>query len=76
MGLGRGWRARHPSAGRWRPGVFVAGKAANNKDALEDKKDDSELWEAQAAFLGHNLWDKTLPYDPDLKVHQVGDHCS
>lgn len=43
----------------------------NAKDALEDKKDDSELWEAQAAFLGPNLWDKTLPYDPDLKVHRV-----
>lgn len=27
--------------------------------------------EAQAAFLGPNLWDKTLPYDTDLKVHQV-----
>jgi len=24
--------------------------------------------EAQAAFLGPNLWDKTLPYDADLKV--------
>lgn len=43
----------------------------NAKDALEDKKDDSELWEAQAAFLGPNLWDKTLPYDPDLKVQEV-----
>lgn len=54
--------------------MIVAGKAANNKDSLEDKKDDSELWESQAAFLGHNLWDKTLPYDPDLKVHRVADH--
>lgn len=38
----------------------------------EEKKDaDGELWgnvEAQAAFLGPNLWDKTLPYDADLKV--------
>lgn len=36
-----------------------------------DKKDDSELWsnvEAQAAFLGPNLWEKTLSYDSDLKV--------
>lgn len=49
----------------------VAGKSINNKDALEDKKDDNELWEAQAAFLGPNLWDKTLPYDPDLKVQEV-----
>uniref|UniRef100_A0A1B6KII3 BZIP domain-containing protein n=1 Tax=Graphocephala atropunctata TaxID=36148 RepID=A0A1B6KII3_9HEMI len=35
-----------------------------------DKKDDSELWsnvEAQAAFLGPNLWEKTLSYDSDLK---------
>lgn len=50
---------------------FVTGKSVNNKDALEDKKDDNELWEAQAAFLGPNLWDKTLPYDPDLKVQEV-----
>ncbi|XP_026316674.1 hepatic leukemia factor isoform X12 [Hyposmocoma kahamanoa] len=49
------------------------GKSINNKDALEDKKDDNELWEAQAAFLGPNLWDKTLPYDPDLKVQEYVD---
>jgi leukemia factor-related protein len=49
----------------------VAGKAANKEGAPEEKKDDGELWcnvEAQAAFLGPNLWDKTLPYDADLKV--------
>lgn len=46
----------------------------NSKDTLEDKKDDNELWEAQAAFLGPNLWDKTLPYDPDLKVQEVSIH--
>lgn len=57
--------------GRWVTHVLVAGKSVNNKDTLEDKKDESELWEAQAAFLGPNLWDKTLPYDPDLKVHEV-----
>lgn len=51
--------------------LVVAGKSVNSKDALEDKKDDNELWEAQAAFLGPNLWDKTLPYDPDLKVQEV-----
>ncbi|XP_076652637.1 thyrotroph embryonic factor isoform X5 [Halictus rubicundus] len=49
------WRQHH---------VYVNGK--------EEKKDaDGELWgnvEAQAAFLGPNLWDKTLPYDADLKV--------
>ncbi|XP_026316621.1 thyrotroph embryonic factor isoform X5 [Hyposmocoma kahamanoa] len=57
----------------WRQHVFVNGKSINNKDALEDKKDDNELWEAQAAFLGPNLWDKTLPYDPDLKVQEYVD---
>jgi hypothetical protein len=49
----------------------VAGKAANKEGGPEEKKDDGELWcnvEAQAAFLGPNLWDKTLPYDADLKV--------
>ncbi|XP_075991290.1 PAR bZIP family member Pdp1 isoform X8 [Anticarsia gemmatalis] len=49
------------------------GKSVNNKDPLEDKKDDSDLWEAQAAFLGPTLWDKTLPYDPDLKVQEYAD---
>lgn len=48
----------------------VLGK--QTKDGPEEKKDaDGELWgnvEAQAAFLGPNLWDKTLPYDADLKV--------
>lgn len=53
------------------PPLLVAGKSVNNKDVLEDKKDDSDLWETQAAFLGPNLWDKTLPYDPDLKVQEV-----
>ncbi|XP_039764199.1 hepatic leukemia factor isoform X2 [Pararge aegeria] len=52
------------------------GKSVNNKDALEDKKDDSELWEAQAAFLGPNLWDKTLPYDPDLKYVDLDEFLS
>lgn len=35
----------------------------------DDKKDDGELWntvEAQTAFLGPNLWDKS--YENDLKV--------
>ncbi|XP_045510289.1 hepatic leukemia factor isoform X14 [Colias croceus] len=57
----------------WRQHVFVNGKSVNSKDVLEDKKDDNELWEAQAAFLGPNLWDKTLPYDPDLKVQEYVD---
>ncbi|XP_052752639.1 thyrotroph embryonic factor isoform X9 [Galleria mellonella] len=57
----------------WRQHVFVNGKSVNSKDALEDKKDDNELWDAQAAFLGPNLWEKTLPYDPDLKVQEYVD---
>ncbi|CAH0402209.1 unnamed protein product [Chilo suppressalis] len=60
-----------PGAGGQVTAPPVAGKSVNAKDALEDKKDDNELWEAQAAFLGPNLWDKTLPYDPDLKVQEV-----
>lgn len=53
------------------PSIFpLIGK--QGKDGPEEKKDaDGELWgnvEAQAAFLGPNLWDKTLPYDADLKV--------
>ncbi|KAK0177314.1 hypothetical protein PV328_001382 [Microctonus aethiopoides] len=55
------WRQHH---------VYVNGK--QSKDGPDEKKDaDGELWgnvEAQAAFLGPNLWDKTLPYDADLKV--------
>jgi hypothetical protein len=49
---------------------MIPGK--QGKDVPDEKKDaDGELWgnvEAQAAFLGPNLWDKTLPYDADLKV--------
>lgn len=46
-------------------GMLAGGGGACN----EDKKDDGELWntvEAQTAFLGPNLWDKT--YETDLKV--------
>ncbi|XP_045542180.1 thyrotroph embryonic factor isoform X4 [Papilio machaon] len=60
----------------WRQHVFVNGKSVNAKDTLEDKKDDNELWEAQAAFLGPNLWDKTLPYDPDLKYVDLDEFLS
>uniref|UniRef100_U5EGJ8 Putative sequence-specific dna binding transcription factor n=1 Tax=Corethrella appendiculata TaxID=1370023 RepID=U5EGJ8_9DIPT len=53
------------------------GKTGNNKDICGDDKhkEDGDPWnvEAQAAFLGPNLWDKTLPYDSDLKVHQYAD---
>uniref|UniRef100_A0A2H1VFU0 SFRICE_001140 n=1 Tax=Spodoptera frugiperda TaxID=7108 RepID=A0A2H1VFU0_SPOFR len=60
----------------WRQHVFVNGKSVNSKDPLEDKKDDSDLWEAQAAFLGPTLWDKTLPYDPDLKYADLDEFLS
>ncbi|XP_055324279.1 hepatic leukemia factor isoform X5 [Sitodiplosis mosellana] len=56
-----------------------AGKASgNSKDICgnDDKfKEDGDPWnvEAQAAFLGPNLWDKTLPYDTDLKVTHYAD---
>lgn len=49
--------------------LLIAGKSCGKESP--DKKDDSELWsnvEAQAAFLGPNLWEKTLSYDSDLKV--------
>ncbi|XP_048267898.1 thyrotroph embryonic factor isoform X8 [Bombus terrestris] len=54
------------------PMITSSLKGKQGKDGPEEKKDaDGELWgnvEAQAAFLGPNLWDKTLPYDADLKV--------
>ncbi|KAG4071532.1 hypothetical protein HA402_011686, partial [Bradysia odoriphaga] len=50
----------------------INGKSGNSKDICGDDKfkEDGDPWnvEAQAAFLGPNLWDKTLPYDTDLKV--------
>lgn len=48
---------------------LFAGKSCGKESP--EKKDETELWsnvEAQAAFLGPNLWEKTLPYDTDLKV--------
>ncbi|XP_037904431.1 hepatic leukemia factor isoform X4 [Hermetia illucens] len=54
-----------------------SGKSGNSKDICGDDKfkEDGDPWnvEAQAAFLGPNLWDKTLPYDADLKVTQYAD---
>ncbi|XP_015126004.1 thyrotroph embryonic factor isoform X3 [Diachasma alloeum] len=54
------------------PMITSSLKGKQTKDGPEEKKDaDGELWgnvEAQAAFLGPNIWDKTLPYDADLKV--------
>ncbi|XP_039306496.1 thyrotroph embryonic factor isoform X4 [Solenopsis invicta] len=64
----------HPVRGQsgLRRTVPYDGSGKQGKDGPEEKKDaDGELWgnvEAQAAFLGPNLWDKTLPYDADLKV--------
>ncbi|GAB0099863.1 GATA zinc finger domain-containing protein 10 isoform X1 [Sergentomyia squamirostris] len=61
----------------WRHHAYLNGKSGNSKDICgEDKhKEDGDPWnvEAQTAFLGPNLWDKTLPYDADLKVHQYVD---
>ncbi|XP_033336415.1 thyrotroph embryonic factor isoform X1 [Megalopta genalis] len=58
----------HPARGQNAP----RRAAPYDRPGKEEKKDaDGELWgnvEAQAAFLGPNLWDKTLPYDADLKV--------
>ncbi|XP_054735805.1 hepatic leukemia factor isoform X7 [Anastrepha obliqua] len=58
---------------------YLNGKSSsNNKEVIcgDDKyKEEGDLWnvEAQTAFLGPNLWDKTLPYDADLKVTQYAD---
>ncbi|XP_046435405.1 thyrotroph embryonic factor isoform X3 [Neodiprion pinetum] len=65
----RGGGESRSAAGEKNPQHLPRGK--QGKDIPEEKKDDGELWgnvEAQAAFLGPNLWDKTLPYDADLKV--------
>ncbi|XP_037904433.1 hepatic leukemia factor isoform X6 [Hermetia illucens] len=61
----------------WRHHAYLNGKSGNSKDICGDDKfkEDGDPWnvEAQAAFLGPNLWDKTLPYDADLKVTQYAD---
>ncbi|XP_035906172.1 uncharacterized protein DDB_G0292186 isoform X6 [Anopheles stephensi] len=61
----------------WRHHAYLNGKTSNNKDICgEDKhKEENDPWnvETHSAFLGPNLWDKTLPYDSDLKVHQYAD---
>jgi leukemia factor-related protein len=56
--------------------VFLFSGKSNKEICGDEKhKEDGDPWnvEAQAAFLGPNLWDKTLPYDTDLKVHQYAD---
>ncbi|XP_026678591.1 hepatic leukemia factor-like isoform X2 [Diaphorina citri] len=57
---------------------ILAGKT-NCKESSDKSKEDSELWstvEAQAAFLGPNIWDKTLPYDSDLKYVDLDEFLS
>ncbi|XP_067646378.1 AAC-rich mRNA clone AAC11 protein isoform X2 [Eurosta solidaginis] len=61
---------------------YLNGKSSsNNKDVIcgDDKyKEEGDLWnvEAQTAFLGPNLWDKTLPYDADLKYADLDEFLS
>ncbi|XP_069684151.1 thyrotroph embryonic factor isoform X3 [Periplaneta americana] len=65
------WRHHHMQ--------HINGKTGNKEGGPEEKKDDGELWcnvEAQAAFLGPNLWDKTLPYDADLKYVDLDEFLS
>ncbi|KRF85033.1 uncharacterized protein Dvir_GJ11425, isoform I [Drosophila virilis] len=58
---------------------YLNGKSTSNSKEIicpDDKyKEEGDIWnvEAQTAFLGPNLWDKTLPYDADLKVTQYAD---
>uniref|UniRef100_A0A1B6D0G4 BZIP domain-containing protein n=1 Tax=Clastoptera arizonana TaxID=38151 RepID=A0A1B6D0G4_9HEMI len=57
--------------------MYINGKSCGKESP--DKKDDSELWsnvEAQAAFLGPNLWEKTLSYDTDLKYVDLDEFLS
>ncbi|XP_046390153.1 hepatic leukemia factor-like isoform X2 [Ischnura elegans] len=47
--------------------------------ASKSKEEEESLWsnvEAQAAFLGPNLWDRTLPYDTDLKYVDLDEFLS
>ncbi|XP_024080386.1 hepatic leukemia factor isoform X2 [Cimex lectularius] len=55
----------------------VTGKSCGKESP--EKKEETELWsnvEAQAAFLGPNLWEKTLPYDTDLKYVDLDEFLS
>uniref|UniRef100_T1PAD8 Basic region leucine zipper n=1 Tax=Musca domestica TaxID=7370 RepID=T1PAD8_MUSDO len=54
---------------------------SNSKEVIcpDDKyKEEGDLWnvEAQTAFLGPNLWEKTLPYDADLKYADLDEFLS
>ncbi|XP_075229421.1 PAR bZIP family member Pdp1 isoform X2 [Lycorma delicatula] len=58
---------------------LLAGKSCGKEIVPTEKKDENELWsnvEAQAAFLGPNLWEKTLPYDTDLKYVDLDEFLS
>ncbi|XP_055844162.1 GATA zinc finger domain-containing protein 13 isoform X13 [Episyrphus balteatus] len=59
---------------------YLNGKSGNSKEICGDDKfkEDGDPWnvEAQAAFLGPNLWDKTLPYDADLKYADLDEFLS
>jgi leukemia factor-related protein len=61
----------------WRHHAYLNGKSGNSKDICNDDKfkEDGDPWnvEGQGAFLGPNIWDKTLPYDTDLKVTHYAD---
>ncbi|XP_029670460.1 thyrotroph embryonic factor isoform X3 [Formica exsecta] len=72
----------HPIKGQigLRRAVAYDRPGKQGKDGPEEKKDaDGELWgnvEAQAAFLGPTLWDKSLPYDADLKYVDLDEFLS
>ncbi|ALC43393.1 Pdp1 [Drosophila busckii] len=59
-----------------------SGKSTSNSKEIicpDDKyKEEGDIWnvEAQTAFLGPNLWDKTLPYDADLKYADLDEFLS
>nr|UHH90573.1 PAR-domain protein 1 isoform 3 [Pyrrhocoris apterus] len=56
---------------------LLSGKSCGKESP--EKKDEAELWgtmEAQTAFLGPNLWEKTLPYDTDLKYVDLDEFLS
>lgn len=59
--------------------MIINGKSCGKEIVPVEKKDENELWsnvEAQAAFLGPNLWEKTLPYDADLKYVDLDEFLS
>nr|XP_036671123.1 putative uncharacterized protein DDB_G0288537 isoform X2 [Drosophila suzukii] len=79
-------RFQPASSGRKSPFLGFICKAngkstSNSKEIIcpDDKyKEEGDIWnvEAQTAFLGPNLWDKTLPYDADLKYADLDEFLS